>query len=70
MTHVIVAKQSGRESCVNDVIRGRPLQTHTCLCSAMAERCSSSDVEHAILLGVLAVLQQIDEEEKKEKLKK
>ena len=37
----------------------------------MADSCSSSTGEvHAILLGALAVLQQIDNEEKKEKLKK
>ena len=36
----------------------------------MADSCSSSIEEHAILLGALAVLQQIDDEEKKEKLEK
>ena len=52
----------------------RPLLTHTCLFTAMADSCSSrsssssSEEEYAILLGALAVLQQIDEE-KKDKLK-
>ena len=36
----------------------------------MADSCSSSIEDHVILLDALAVLQQIDEEEKKEKLKK
>ena len=44
-----------------------PLQTHTCLFTAMADSCSSSSEEvHAILLSALAVLQQIYDEEKKE----
>ena len=40
---------------------------------AMVDSCSSSsrgEEEHAILLGALAVLQQIDNEENKEKLRK
>ena len=69
MPHVAVAKQSSLESYVIDVIKCRPLQTHTCLFTAMADSCSSSssssEEEHAILLGTLAVLQQTDNEEKK-----
>ena len=40
------------------------------LLTAMADSCSSSsgEEEHAIMLGALAVLQQIDTEEKKEKV--
>ena len=46
-----MAKQLGRESCVSDIIRGRPLQTHTSLFTAMADSCSSSsEEEHVILL--------------------
>ena len=70
MPHVVVAKQSSRESCVNYVIRWRPLQTHTCFFTAMADSWSSSSEEHAILLGALAVLQHINDEEEEEKLKK
>ena len=43
---------------------------HTCLFTAMADSCSSSSKEHPCLHSALAVLQQIDKEEKKEKLKK
>ena len=45
---------------------------HTCLFTAMADSCStSSEEEHAILLGALAVavLRKIDDEENKEQLK-
>ena len=37
-----------------------------CLFTAMADCCSSSEKEHAILLGALAVLQQIDERKNEE----
>ena len=71
MTHVVLAKQSSLESCVNDVIMWRALHTHKCLFTAMADSWSSSnEEEHAILLGELAVLQQINDEEENEKLKK
>ena len=43
---------------------------HTGLFTAMAHSCSSnSEEDHVILLGALAVLQQIDDEEKKQKQK-
>ena len=71
MTHVVLAKQSSRESCVNDVIMWRPLQTLACFFTAMTDNwSSSSEEENGILLGDLAVLQQINDEEEKEKLKK
>ena len=58
----------GSESCVSDVIRRRPLQTHTCLFTAMADSCrNSSEEEHAVLLGALAMQQQTNDEEERRK---